>query len=92
MNLFPLSDNIILSPLRDLQAGSIMIPEKFREDAAQGIVIAVGPGKLTKSGVRIPLEVKIGDKVLCNKLSADPIRYEGKDYKVVAISDVLAIL
>ena len=92
MNLIPLSDHVIIAPDMPQASGPIFIPDRFRDKSAEGIVISVGPGKLGKDGQRIPLDVKVGDRVLCNRASADPIRYDGKEYKVVSIRDVLAIL
>lgn len=94
MNLLPLSDHLILAPTKadSISDGGIHLPANHESRRAEGIVLAVGPGKRGKNGQRIPLEVKVGDRVLCNKASADPIRWEGKEYKVVSIRDVLCVL
>jgi chaperonin GroES len=93
MNLLPLSNHIIVTPAPvPVTVGLIHLPESYREKPAEGIVIAVGPGKRNKNGNLVPIEVKKGDRVLCNRLSADPIQFEGKPYKVISADDVIAIL
>jgi chaperonin GroES len=92
MTLTPLSNHLILSPVPPITMGLIHLPESSKLNPAEGIVVAVGPGKRSKSGQRIPLEVKVGDRVLCNRQMADPMRFDGKEYKVVSMNDVIAIL
>lgn len=93
MNLTPLSDHVIIEPDKAAEkSGPLFLPESSRERRAEGIVVAVGPGKRGKNGQRIPLEVSVGDRVLCNKASADPIERDGKEYKVISIADVLIVL
>jgi chaperonin GroES len=73
-------------------AGGIIIPDTAKEKPQEGIVKAVGPGKLTDDGKRLALDVKDGDKVLFSKYSGTEIKIDGKEHLVMRESDILAII
>ncbi len=96
--LKPLGDRIIVRPLTEVEMGTrspsgIIIPETVKkENPEQGIVIAVGAGKWNEDGdQRIPLEVKVGDKVVFSKFGFDDIKIDGKDYYIVSESSILGV-
>lgn len=95
----PLGDRIVVRPLTAEEAGSvsssgIIIPETAKKERPeQGVVVAVGTGKWDEDGAkRIPLDVKVGDKVVFSKYGFDEVKVSDKEYFIVSESSVLAIL
>lgn len=94
----PLNDKVIVRPLTSDEEGTtsasgIIIPDSAKkEKPEQGIVIAVGPGKFDEDGEkRIPLDVKEGDRVVFSKYGYDEVKFEGKEYFIVAEGSILGI-
>lgn len=98
MKIQPLSDHILVEPIREeKKKGGIILPDTVeKERSEKGKVVAVGPGKRasssTSEGKRIPLDVKKGDVVLFTKYSPNEVKVDGKEYLVIKEDDVLAIL
>jgi len=98
VNIKPLADRIVVRPLTDEESGKvsvsgIILPESVKkEEAGEGVVVAVGTGKLSDDGKRIPLEVKEGDRVMYSKYGFDEVKVDGEDYFIVAEASVLAIV
>lgn len=95
MNIKPLSDHILIEPIKmeEKTSGGIFLPDTAEKDKSeQGIIIAVGSGKKTDDGKIIPLSVKPGDKVLFSKYGPSEIKVDGKEYLIATESDILAIL
>ena len=95
MSIKPLSDHIVIEPLKleEKTESGILLPETAeKERPEQGKVIAVGPGKRTEKGDRIPPEVKAGDRVLFTKYGPNEIKVEDKEYLIAREEDILAIL
>jgi chaperonin GroES len=95
MNLKPMSDYLLIEPIKEdeVTKGGIVIPETAREERAiKGKVIAVGPGKLNEKGERIPLTIKEGQTVIFKKYAPDEIKIDDKEYYFVREDDVLAII
>lgn len=95
MNLKPLGNRVILEPVskEEKTKSGIIIPETVdKEKPEQGKVLAVGPGKMSKDGKRIPMDIKAGDKVLFSKYSPTEVKIEDKEYLVVSDDDILAII
>jgi chaperonin GroES len=92
--LRPLHDRILVKRLEegDVKHGSIIIPDTAKEKPQEGKVIAVGNGKLTDDGKRLPLEVKAGDRVLFGKYSGSEVRIGDEEYLILREEDVLGIL
>jgi len=90
----PLADRIVVKPLEETEQmrGGLYIPDTAKEKPQQGEVVAVGPGKLTDEGQRLPMEVKVGDKVLYGKYSGTEVTIGDEQYLILRESDVLAIL
>lgn len=95
MNIKPLSDHILLSPIKEEQVSKsgIFLPDTAqKEKPEQASVIAVGPGKKTDEGKIVPVSVKVGDKVLFTKYGPSEIKIDGKEYLIATESDILAII
>jgi chaperonin GroES len=90
----PLDDRIIIRQIDAEQttAGGIVLPESAQEKPQQAKVIAVGVGRLSDEGIRIPVQVKVGDVVIFGKYSGDEVKISGDDLKIVRESDILAIV
>jgi chaperonin GroES len=90
----PLADRIVIKPLEETEQmrGGLYIPDTAKEKPQQGEVIAVGPGKLTDEGKRIPAEVKVGDRVLYGKYSGTEVTVSDEQYLIVRETDVLAVI
>jgi chaperonin GroES len=95
MKIKPLSDHIVIEPLRgdEKSKGGILLPQSVeKEKPEQGKVISVGPGKMSSSGKLIPMEVKAGDKVLFTKYGPNEIKIDNKEYLIATQEDILAII
>jgi chaperonin GroES len=94
MNLRPLQDRIIVKRVEEegKTAGGIFIPETAKEKPQQGEVVAVGKGKLTEDGKVIPMDVKVGDKVLFGKYAGSEVKLDGVDYLIMREDDILGVL
>jgi chaperonin GroES len=95
MNLRPLEDRIVVRPLEaeERTASGLVIPDTAKEKPQQGEVLAVGPGKRSEqSGELIPLDVKVGDRVVYSKYGGTEIASEGEDLLILSGRDVLAIV
>jgi chaperonin GroES len=94
MNIRPLHDRIIVERLEEetTTASGIIIPDSAKEKPMQGDVVAVGKGKMTEDGKVLPLDVKVGDKVLFGKYSGTEIKIEGKEYLMMREDDVLGVV
>ena len=95
MRIQPLSDHILIEPLpeKEKTKSGLLIPASAeKEMPEQGTVIAVGPGKRLSSGKIIPVEVKVGEKVLFSKYGPTEIEVEGKKYLIAKAEDILATI
>ena len=92
-NLEPLEDRIVGKPgeAEETTVSGIVIPDTAKEKPQEGEVIAVGPGRF-EEGARVPLDVKVGDKVIYSKYGGTEITVEGEDYLILSARDVLAIV
>ena len=89
----PLSDRVVVRALEETEQmrGGLYIPDTAKEKPQQGEIIAVGPGKF-EDGKRVPMEVKVGDKVLYGKYSGTEVTIDNNQYLILRESDVLAII
>ena len=94
MNLRPMQDRIIVKRVDEeaKTAGGIFIPDTAKEKPQQGEVVAVGKGKKTEDGKVLPLDVKVGDKVLFGKYAGTEIKLEGQDYLIMREDDILGVV
>jgi len=96
MKVRPLHDRILVKRIEEEESvkGSIIIPDSAREKQQQGEVIAVGDGKITNEGKRIPLDVKVGDRIIWSKYSGTdlPVKIDDQEYLIVREEEVLGII
>ena len=93
--LKPLADRVVVKALEETETmrGGLYIPDTAKEKPQQGEIIAAGPGKFDeKGGQRIPMDLKVGDRVLYGKYSGTEVTIEGEQYLILRESDVLAIV
>jgi chaperonin GroES len=91
MKVHPLADRVAIRPLEETEQmrGGLYIPDTAKEKPQQGEVVAVGPGRVEK-GEKIPLELKVGDRVLYGKYSGTEVKIDDEDILIIKESDVLA--
>ena len=89
----PLADRVVIRALDDAQQmrGGLYIPDTAKEKPQQGEIMAVGPGRFEKDK-RVPMDVKVGDKVLYGKYSGTEVTIDGEQLLILRESDVLAVL
>jgi chaperonin GroES len=89
----PLEDRIVVQAVEaeTTTASGIVIPDTAKEKPQEGTVLAVGPGRF-EDGARVPLDVKVGDKVLYSKYGGTEVKYNGEEYLVLSARDVLAVI
>ncbi len=89
----PLADRVVIRALEESEQmrGGLYIPDTAKEKPQQGEVIAVGPGKFDDKGNRVPMDVKVGDKVLYGKYSGTEVTLENEQFLILREADVLAI-
>ena len=94
MKIRPLHDRLLVERLeeKEVKKGGIIIPDTAKEKPQEARVIAVGNGKVTDEGKKIPLDVKAGDKILFGKYSGSEVKIDDKEYLIMREDDVLAIL
>jgi chaperonin GroES len=94
VKLRPLHDRILVKRLeeQDEKHGSIIIPDTAKEKPQEAKVIAVGSGKVTDEGKKLPLDVKAGDRILFGKYSGSEVKIDGEEYLILREEDVLGIL
>ena len=94
MSLRPLQDRVIIKRLDNQRttASGIVIPDSATEKPDQGEVIAVGPGKKTEDGKNIPVDVKLGDKVLFGKYAGQAVKVDGEELLVIREEEILAVV
>jgi chaperonin GroES len=94
MKIRPLQDRIIVRRLEEEETskGGIIIPDTAKEKPSEGVVIAVGKGKVTEDGKKLPLDVKKKDRILFGKYSGTDIKIEGEEYLIMREDDVLGVI
>ena len=94
MKVRPLGDRVLVKPLEveEKKKGGIIIPDTAKEKPQEGKVIAVGKGKITEEGKILPLDVKVGDRILFGKYSGNEIKIDDEDYLIVKEEDILGII
>jgi len=94
MKLRPLHDRILVERIESEEktAGGIILPDSAKEKPQQGKVIAAGAGKKAEDGKLIPMDVKVGDKILFGKYSGSEVKIDGVEYLIMREDDVLGVL
>ena len=94
MKFRPLHDRVLIESLESEEktAGGIIIPDTAKEKPQEGKVIAVGPGAKSEDGKTIPMDVKVGDRVLFGKWSGTEGKVDGKEYSIMKESDIMGVV
>jgi len=90
----PLGDRVLVEEIEDAETktGGIIIPDSAKEKPQRAKVVALGTGKRDDDGKKIPFEVKVGDVILTSKYGGTEVKIEGKEYKILSSSDILAVI
>lgn len=94
INVKPLGDRVLVEQVeeKEVKKGGIIIPDSAKEKPTEGIVVALGTGKTDDNGKKVAFEVKKGDRVLISKYGGTEIKLDGKEYKLLNVDDILAII
>ena len=94
MKVKPLQDRILIKRIQEEEKtkGGIIIPDAAKEKPQEGMVVAVGDGKVLESGQRVAPQVKAGDKILFGKYSGTEIKVDGEEHLILREDDILAIV
>jgi len=94
MKLRPLADRVVVKRIEEeeVKKGGIIIPDTAKEKPQKGEIIAVGPGRLDEKGNRVPVEVKVGDKVLFSKYGGTEVKLGDEEYLVMREDGILCIV
>jgi chaperonin GroES len=94
MKFRPLHDRVVVKRIdaEAKSAGGIIIPDTAQEKPSQGEVVAVGPGGRDEAGKLIPIDIKVGDRVLFGKWSGTEVKIDGQDLLIMKESDVMGIV
>ncbi len=93
-SLKPLRDKVVVerSEAEEKTAGGILLPESAKDKPKQGVIVAVGTGRVLDSGEQRALEVKKGDRVLFGAYAGSEVKVDGKEYLIMAESEILAVI
>jgi chaperonin GroES len=94
MKFRPLHDRVVVKRIEaeEKSAGGIIIPDTAKEKPQQGEIIAVGPGGRDETGKLIPIDLRVGDRVLIGKWSGTEVKLDGEEYLIMKESDVMGVL
>ena len=92
IKLQPLADRVVVKPIEreEVTKGGIVLPDTVKERPQEGEVVAVGPGKLSDDGKRIPLDIKVGDIVVYAKYGGTEIKVDDEELIILSESNILA--
>jgi chaperonin GroES len=90
----PLHDRLVIKRIEEKETikGGIIIPDSAKEKPQEGEVIAVGNGKVLDNGTKVPMDVKVGDKILFGKYSGTDIKIDGNEVLILREDEVLAVI
>lgn len=90
----PLGDRVVIKPStrEEVTKSGIVIPDTAKEKPQEGLIVAVGPGRLNEEGKRVAMELKAGDKVLYAKYAGTEIKLDNEEYLILRESDVMGKL
>ncbi len=94
MSLRPLSDRILVERVEEDEKtkGGIIIPDTAKEKPAEGKIVATGNGRMGEDGKLLPMDVKVGDRVLFSKYGGTEVKIDGSDYLIMSQDDVLGVI
>lgn len=94
MNVKPLGDRVVVKVLKaeEKTKSGIVLPDTAKEKPQEGEVMAVGTGRLLDNGQKVPMEVKVGDRIIFSKYAGTEIKIDGEEYLIFSERDILATL
>ncbi len=94
MNLKPLFDNVVIEHVEqyDKTTGGVFLPDTAKEKPQERMIRAVGTGRVTDSGTKVEMQVKVGDRVFYRKYSGSEVKIEGTELLIIPEKDILAIV
>jgi chaperonin GroES len=94
VSIKPLEDKVVVKAAEAEQktASGLVIPDTAKEKPQEGEIVAVGPGRIDDNGNRVPIDVKVGDKVIYSKYGGTEVKIGGEEYLIVSVRDLLAVL
>ena len=94
MKLKPLADRVVVISLENDEVikGGIVLPTTAKEKPQEGEVMSVGTGKVLENGQKLPLEVKVGDRIIFSKYAGTEVKIDGEEYVIFSERDVLAVI
>ena len=94
MAIKPLDDRIVVRALEaeEKTAGGILLPDTAKEKPQKAKILAVGAGRLTDEGKRLPLDVKVGDTILYGKYAGTEVKWNGEDLRILRETEILAVV
>mgnify|MGYP000013430899 CR=1 FL=1 len=94
VSIKPLEDRIVVksNDAEQTTASGLVIPDTAKEKPQEGEVLAVGPGKRDEAGKLIPMDVKVGDRILFGKYSGQNVKVDGDEYLVMREEDIMGVL
>lgn len=94
MKVRPLHDRVIVKRVdeEEVTKGGIIIPDTAKEKPIEGKIVAVGKGKVTEDGKKLPLEVKKGDRILFGKYAGTEIQIDGEENLIMREDDIVAVI
>ena len=92
--LHPLGDRVVIEPTprEEMTKSGIVLPDTAKEKPQEGLIVAVGPGRILEDGKREQMDVKKGDKVLYAKYAGTEFKVDGEEYLIVSQKDILAVV
>ncbi len=92
VKLQPIGDGVLVKPIvrEEITKGGLVLPDTAKEKPQEGEVLAVGPGRLSEDGKRIPLEVSVGDMVIYSKYGGTEVKIDNEDLMILHESDIIA--
>lgn len=90
----PLGDRVLVRPMQreEVTKSGIVLPDTAKEKPQRGEVLAVGPGRFDEDGDRIPMDVKVGDRVLFAKYAGTELKIDDEEYLILSEKDILAVV
>ena len=94
MSFRPLHDRVVVKRVAEEEKtkGGIIIPDTAKEKPMEGEIVAVGPGARDEKGTLVPLDVKVGDRILFGKWSGTEVKLDGVEYLIMKESDIMGVL
>ncbi|UNC91504.1 co-chaperone GroES [Candidatus Contubernalis alkaliaceticus] len=93
MNLRPLGDRVIIKlvEVEEKTAGGILLPDKAKERPTEADIVAVGTGRILNDGQKVPIDVKVGDRIVINKYAGTEFKVDDTEYLIIREDDILAV-